>query len=82
LQEVGSQGFGKEFQLGRRGRRCGKQYQLTVPEVDGSYQAGQPGGQKVKTKLREHVDFACFCDDRLKAGIQRKQSADFGRLHG
>jgi murein DD-endopeptidase MepM/ murein hydrolase activator NlpD len=55
---------------------------LLVPEVDGSYQAGQPGWQKVKTMLRERVDFTRFSDDRLKAGVRRKQSADFGGLHG
>ena len=53
-----------------------------VPEVDGSYQAGQPGRQKVKTKLRERVDLTRFFDYRLQAGVQRKQSADFARLHG
>jgi len=53
-----------------------------VPEVDGPYQAGLPGRQKVKTKLGKCVDFTCFRDNRLQAGIRRKQSADFGRLHG
>jgi len=40
LQKVSSQGFGEQFQLGRRRRRGGKQDELLVLEVYGPYQAG------------------------------------------
>jgi hypothetical protein len=46
-------------------------------ERDGPYQAGQSGRQNVKTKPRKFADPAGFGDDRLEAGVRRKQSADF-----
>ena len=44
---------------------------------NGPYQAGQPGGQNVTTKLRKFANPAGFGEDRLKASVRRKQSADF-----
>ena len=51
-------------------------------ERDGPNETGESGGQNAKAERREFADPAGFREDRLEAGIRRKHSADFGRLHG